>query len=180
MSFDVESLFSNMANAPLNAKGKYMGEGKYRIRTKSQKVTEIYSKKKNCKVKTFVNVFEVVTSTNPDHAAGSEGTQFIGLDNDRGWGDIKAFVFATFMGLDPDRIKSPAQDAKAHAEATELAKALLSPTHAEALQFPADFGTGQFVDLECIKVKTAAKPGYPDGGEFTVYKFTPVPAAVAQ
>ena len=153
-----------MDNAPLNSKGKYMGEGDFIVAPKVIKYKQGY------KGKSFIHEFTILKSSNPDFPVGSSGCQVIKLDKDQAWGDIKAFMLAIACGVNPKTIKDPPQDSELHAAATAFAKAAIDPAYAAKLTPPQDpdFLIGVPVKLECVKVKTSK------GGDFTVHNWTPV------
>ena len=159
---DINSLFAGMAKAQMNSKGNYMGEGVYRIRSKSLKAKDGF------KGKSLIFEFEIVESNNQAHAPGSSGSYVVKLDKPQAFGDIKALIFALAMDLDPKSVKSPEQDPQTHAQAAELVKAALDPAAAKALGVEPDFLVGLELRLETIKIKTQK------GGDFTVHNWSPL------
>lgn len=165
---NIDALFDGMPDADLNNKGNYMGPGRFLVETKAIKYKD--SKHRG---KSYIIEFTVVESTNPAHEPGSSGSWVIKLDKPQAWGDIKAFMMALAMDIDPKTAKTPKQDPELHAKATELAKAAISAEHAQKLGAEEDFLLGLPVRLETTMTKTQK------GGDFTIHAWSPASKAFA-
>lgn len=158
---NIDTMFADMASAPLNSKGNYMDAGVYVVESKVIKVKDGF------KGKSFIFEFKILKSNNKAHEVGSTGSQVVKLDKPQAWGDIKSLMFALALGIDPKTVRDPKQDKELHEEATNIAKAALDPDHAKDLGEEPNFLIGVPVRLECIKVKTQK------GTDFTVHNYSP-------
>ena len=178
MSASIDQLFAGMAKAEINGSGTYMDDGLYVVETKN-----IFVKKGTNPQKpgdSFIAEFTVIESNNPKHAVGSSGSYVLKFSNIFAMGNIVEFVMA-LLGYENTKENQKNEEIRKEVDlvtratcGSDAAKKELGDLYEEGML------RGIRVRLECTKKPTAPKPGKPDGGVFTVHKWSPLPAPEGQ
>jgi hypothetical protein len=166
MGVDIDAMFSGMAGAQMNGKGRKLGDGKYRVTAKSLKL-----KKGGYYGDSFIFEYDVARSDNEEHPVGSARSYTVNLKSNQAFGDIKAVIFALIMGRDPSSLADTKRFAAEHAEATDWFKAAIDPEAAKKMDVAENFVAGLEVDVEVQWVKTK------ENRDFAVHRWSPVPEA---
>ncbi len=173
MSFDLDSIFSNMEKASMSDKGSFFGPGLYLCELQSLEYREGF------KGRSFIAKFGIVESNNEEHPAGATRSWIVKLDRadtkDMAMGDIKSLIFA-LLGKAPRDVGSADKNPKAHAQAVALFKAQLKDeakaAFKEAYGIDAPNLRGKRVKLEATATKSQKT-----GNDFTRHAWSPALAA---
>jgi hypothetical protein len=173
MGIDIDKLFDGMATKEIGGSGNFMGEGLYVVETKQLFVKEGF------KGKSFICEFEIVKSDNDAHPVGSTGSYVLKFENPYAFGNISELVIA-LLGYENTKenqtnktIRDQVQDVTSAACGSDKAKAKLGANSEDGMLL------GIRLKLECRKKATAPKAGRPEGGEFTVHKWSPTTETLA-
>ncbi len=167
-SFD--DMVAKMQKAPLRrGGGAYLGAGLFEVEILSTIRKMAWNASFTVRDRElFIAEFKIVTSTNPEHVAGSTASWSCkDPSSDNGSGDVKAFCIAA-LGNDPRQVKD--NDEKAQLQATLLAFAAMGEAEAfKRLGVPENLFVGRRLKLETSVIKTKA------GKDFTKHVWSPVP-----
>lgn len=168
----IDALFEKCATVDVNGSGNYMGVGLYRVKTK-----QIFVKNGTNPSKpgdSFITEFTILKSNNPKHEVGSTGSYVLKFSNPYAMGNIVELVMAL---LGYDNTKENQQNPDIRREIDLVTRATCGSDTAKAELGP-DFEDGMLldieVDLECTLKPTKPSVGKPDGGVFTVHRWSPV------
>lgn len=174
---DLDALFNYMDTASSSGdSGVFFDPGTYTVALKAIEYIPEGFKGKSCKFH-----FTVKTSSNADCPEQSTRSWIVKLDktkdqNVRTLSDIKNMIFA-LLGQDPRELRSAEKNPKAHAQASALFKAAISPAFAASHNPPLSpkFLVGRECQLEAQQVPT--KPKFEGGpaGKFTRHVWAPTP-----
>lgn len=170
---DAESMFAGMAKAPMFGAGQYFGEGEFLVETKSIKMNNGH--KGLC----FIVEFKVLESNSEKDPVGSIRSWVVkmGAGNLNAFSDIKGFLFALALGIDPKKAGTPEENPDLHSQATEFVKAACDPNYAQKIGADADALIGLPVKLYTFQKPTKPSLQKPQGGLFTVHNYSPAAAA---
>lgn len=161
---NTSEILSGMNKAKVTKNGVYLNHGKFVGKVKNCVINKPFGKGDAA----FIAEFEILTSNNEEHPAGSERSWYQSFQfRDTAFSEIKKFLFAT-LGLDPssgqDRDKIAQVDANAEALVEKAVKEnyLAGRTFSlEVITRPSKKGT---IDQKTGKVK-----------EYSNYNFSPAP-----
>ncbi len=174
---DIDKLFGNIATTEINGSGTYMGDGLYLVETKN-----IFVKNGSNPAKpgdSFIAEFTVLESDNPEHKPGSTGSYVLKFSNPYAMGNIVEFVMSL---LGYENTKANQKDPAIRKEVdlvtraacgSEAARKELGDSYVDGILH------GITVRLECRKKPTKPSLGKPEGGVFTVHKWSPLAEQVA-
>lgn len=163
-------LLEGLATARSMQGGQYVkGEGKFLVEITKLFLNDGY------KGKFFIAEFSIQESTSALDPVGTTRSWTVSLDGERGrraLGDIKGLIFA-LTGKDPRDCGQPEDDPALHAEAAKLAMAACDEDYAKKNGVDPSLFVGVPVRLETLHKATQPKPGNPQGGTFTVHRWSP-------
>jgi hypothetical protein len=165
---DIDKLFGGMAKAEIFGSGNFMGPGVYTVKTKNILVKDGF------KGQSFIAEFEILESNNEKHAPGSSGTWILKFKWPQTFGNITKFVMA-LLGYEPTAANQ--NNSELRELVACIARAACGSDGAKQ-ELGANYQDGMLhgvtLKLECTATKTAPKPGQPQGGDFTVYSWSPL------
>lgn len=171
---DVDTLFSRIDTAEIFSSGNYMHEGVYVVETKNILVKDGH------KGQSFIVEFTILESSNEQHKVGTTGSWIVKFAWKQTFGNITKFVMA-LLGKNPND-KKLQEDPKLRGEIGQIVRAVCGSDAAKK-ELGAAYEEGMLygipLRLECSQTKTQPKPGKPEGGDFTVYTWSPLPDRTA-
>lgn len=168
---EIEDEFSAGQNADINYRSEQLPPGKYVVQ-----ITRIL-RKVGYQGKSYIVEYQVAESSNAEVPVESKASWVNKLDKvgdkaDMTWANLKAFMFALALNVDPRKAPTAKKDPELHGKALQLLRMAVYPDLCEKAGIAPDFLVGRKVRVETRKTMTKGTPGNPPH-EFTVHEWAP-------